>query len=484
MSNMLRPLVSVIVLTSLSACGDDDLPANTASDAGIDASPGESATPSGSATHTTSATASSTNSAPAPSTRDASVADASLDAGSATCEAITAACTGYDDVDGLGNFCLRVSDAADPEECGALSEECLDFCRDDAPPPADAGSVGAEECEEMGDRCHDLDVGHGLANLCHETGHTGNPAWCTAIFDECNALCGHLEPSDGGTDASTADASTDGGGATQSVTLNFRASFGDQEFACGQEYADQGTPSTLITPQDLRFYVSNVRLVNEQGAEVPLTIEERSPFQGGGVALLDFEDASGACQNGTPDTNSTVTGSVPAGSYSGVKFSTSVPADLNHQDPTTLPAPLQAGGMTWGWLYGYKFLKVEVLQVLTPQLTDAGPDASAPVPGAGLLHLGSTGCSNQVEADAGDDFAAPPTTACGSPNRNEIELTGFDPEANVIVADIAQLFSATDLTTASFCHSSGDPCPSLFESAGVDFDTGEALDVQTLFSVE
>jgi uncharacterized repeat protein (TIGR04052 family) len=491
MNRMLRPLVSVVVLASVGACGDDDTPSNGGpeKDAGVDASPGTSASQLTSAKPTsTSAQASTASSADASFDLDASASDASTDGGANSCGSIAAACAEFDDVDGLGNLCLRASAGADAEVCGALSDECLDFCQENAPPIIDAG-IAAGACEAMGDRCHDLDDGHGLGSLCHDTGHAGNAVWCAAIYDECTALCGHSEPDhDGGPDASASDAG-DGNAPSQSVTLNFRALFGDQDFACGQEYTDQGTPPTVVTPQDFRLYISDVRLINSEGVEVPFSIEERSPFQGGGVALLDFEDGSGACLNGNSEMNSTVTGTVPVGSYTGVVFSTSVPTALNHQDPTTLPAPLQAGNMTWGWLYGYKFIKAEVLQVLpvsdaTDAGSDASADASAPIPGAGLFHLGSTGCSNETVADAGDDFGAPPAMTCTYPNRNRVELLGFNAAEDVIVADVAELFASTDLTTISMCHSFGEACSGLFENSGVDFATGAALDSQSLFRAE
>jgi uncharacterized repeat protein (TIGR04052 family) len=270
----------------------------------------------------------------------------------------------------------------------------------------------------------------------------------------------------------------------QTVTLDFKAVFGDEEFACGQLYADQGTPPTLVTPQDLRFYVTDVRLINADGDEIPLSIEENAPYQGGGVALLDFEDGTGSCINGDSATNATLTGSIAAGDYVGIAFSTAVPVELNHADPTTLPGPLQAGAMTWGWLFGYKFFVAEVAQVLTETETvDAGADAAAPVAGLGLVHLGSTECVNEFGADAGSDFAAPPSTACGKQNRNQIYLPDFTLDSSIVV-DLSALFGATDLTSVSMCHSSGDACPSMFESAGISFESGDALSEQTLFAVQ
>ena len=151
-----------------------------------------------------------------------------------------------------------------------------------------------------------------------------------------------------------------------------------------------------------------------------------------------------------------------------------VPDALNHGDPLTAPAPLQLGAMTWGWLYGFKFVKAE--------LSAVGAPSGDAAPGLGLLHLGSVGCTNAT--DAGDNFNAPPTVACGQPNHNEIHLSGFDPSSSSIVADIGALFLATDLSQDNQCHSEGTACPPLFSALGLSYATGAVLPSQGLYRVE
>ncbi len=271
------------------------------------------------------------------------------------------------------------------------------------------------------------------------------------------------------------------GAQMEKVTLNFRAQVGDELFACGEKYADQGSSEVEVTPQDFRFYVSAVRLINSDGEEVPVTLDDRSPWQSPEVALLDFEDGTGSCKNGNPQLNATITGTVPEGEYSGVVLSTAVPLDLNHADPTTLPDPLQAGGMTWGWLFGYKFIRAELLATAAP--------VGEAAPGAGIFHLGSTGCDNTPKGEGGEggtgpDSSGPPSVDCAKQNRNEIHLKKFDPESDVIVADIGAMMAGTDLSKASMCHSGGASCDAYFESVGVDFASGDALKKQTAFRVE
>lgn len=281
---------------------------------------------------------------------------------------------------------------------------------------------------------------------------------------------------DAGAGGSTVDGGGGGsdGGAPMTVTLRFKATVGDMPFACGTTYT-AGKTATSVRPRDFRFYVQSVRLIDDHDEEVPVALDDRSPWQTKDVALLDFEDGSAECADGNPDMNSVVTGTVPAGAYKGIVFVNGVPEALNHVDPLQAPAPLQAGAMTWGWLYGFKFVKAELGATAAP-VGDAGV-------GLGLLHVGSVGCDNSV--DGGDpDFNQPPTVSCSQPNRNEVRLDGFDPAKSTIVADVGAIFAQTDLSLDQQCHSADAPCPPMFAAVGLDATTGAKLPTQAVYHVQ
>ena len=122
------------------------------------------------------------------------------------------------------------------------------------------------------------------------------------------------------------------------VTLNFAAAVNGADFACGTSYADVGTSATEITPVDFRFYVHGVELINADGSAEEVELDENT-WQRDGVVLLDFENGSGPCVNGTAATNTAITGSVPAGDYTGIRFVLGVSEDLNHADQTTARRP-------------------------------------------------------------------------------------------------------------------------------------------------
>jgi uncharacterized repeat protein (TIGR04052 family) len=252
---------------------------------------------------------------------------------------------------------------------------------------------------------------------------------------------------------------------TDAVRLRFVARVGSEPFACGSTY--RTSSGEEFTPADLRLFVQDVALIDSAGAEQPVALDVRAPWQIDDVALIDFEDGSAACLAGTREQNLEVSGQVPAGDYRGIVFSNGVPEAHNHADPSRLPPPLQAGSMSWGWLSGYRFLMAEIAG--TANIGDAG------APGSALLHVGSTACSGSPSAGG---------IACSKPNRNRVRLPDFDPDSDAVVIDLAELFADMDLATVTTCHSSGEDCAPLFERIGIDLTNGSPSDGQRIYRVE
>jgi uncharacterized repeat protein (TIGR04052 family) len=255
--------------------------------------------------------------------------------------------------------------------------------------------------------------------------------------------------------AATLAACSDAGGATeptgpQSVALRFAAEVNGQPFSCARSYPAVGTTNSTIQPLDFRFYVHNVRLVTRNGQEVPLTMPDNI-WQRGGVALLDFENQTGTCTGGTADTNAVVSGTVPAGDYTRVRFTLGLPFALNHQDAATAPAPFNYTSLWWSWAGGYKFARLDFASTGQPQ--------------GWFIHLGSTGCN----AAAGNQA---PTT-CTEPNRVEVALDNFDVARNVVVADVGRVVAQNNVDVnaggARGCMSGlTDPeCPAVLSAFGI-----------------
>ncbi|OLP15900.1 metallo-mystery pair system four-Cys motif protein [Leptolyngbya sp. 'hensonii'] len=276
---------------------------------------------------------------------------------------------------------------------------------------------------------------------------------------------------------------------TQPVTLRFLAKVGKQPVSCGATYR-LGKPATHQTLTDFRFYISEVALIDARGKTVPVALEQDSKWQYQTVALLDFENKTGACANGTPELRDRIIGTVPTGTYTGLKFTLGVPASLNHADTALAPSPLNLTSLWWNWQSGYKFLRIDLksadpmpMMKHHPQKPEAKGAGQGEAGIAGFpIHLGSTGCHGGSTSEK--------PMGCSNPNRASVRLTGFNPEKNVVVLDLAELVSKSPLNhnqpkTSPGCMS--DPadrdCIGIMASLGLPF-MGKPASPQTIFRIE
>lgn len=280
----------------------------------------------------------------------------------------------------------------------------------------------------------------------------------------------------------------------EDVAIRFAAVAGTAPVSCAQPIAGLGTTSATARLRDLRFYISNVRLITARGRAVPVT-PARNAFNAtkgaNRTTLIDLENGAGACAGeGDRRTNAVVRGTVPEGDYVGARMYMGVPFPLNHSDIVGAPAPLSLAGMAWSWQSGRKFAKIELVD-------PAGPGGGAhhqvanawSTPGF-FVHLGSTGCTGNPATGA--------TTDCTGSNRMAIRFNRFDPAKQKIAIDLKALAAGNDITVnragAPGCMSGGtDPeCDGVMRVAmGLDWKadgtgTGQPVNHgahQTLFRV-
>lgn len=230
---------------------------------------------------------------------------------------------------------------------------------------------------------------------------------------------------------------------TQPVTIKFAGEFAGKPFACTGKVDSIGATKAAVTPTDFRLYVSNVALIKADGTTVPVILDQDGKWQHKSVALLDFETGAGNCMNGTSETRDVVTGTVPAGQYKGLKLTVGVPFELNHNDPTLAPSPLNLTSMFWTWQGGYKFIKIDMMTGNAPVMPAKSDGHAAPKPGeqpaAGgfSIHLGSTMCQAPSRTSA--------PSACANSNRIDLSFDGFDLTKNVVVFDPAALLTGVDV---------------------------------------
>lgn len=226
------------------------------------------------------------------------------------------------------------------------------------------------------------------------------------------------------------------------VKLQFAAYAGTTPIQCGTAVAALGSKSSAAQIQDLRFYISNVKLLKADGSSVALTLSatDNNNYQGtDSVSLITLSQKGvGSCTAGTA-LNKLIQGTVPAGQYVGVTMTLGVPFSLNHlnsTDPAT-PAVLRSDvnpGMSWNWRGGRKFTKVEL------QSTDTGNPVT-------LLHLGATGC-------VGDPANGIAISSCTASNRVPVTFSTFNPNTQAIALDVKTLFASADFSVANSCMSS------------------------------
>jgi uncharacterized repeat protein (TIGR04052 family) len=254
--------------------------------------------------------------------------------------------------------------------------------------------------------------------------------------------------------------------ADQKVTVRFQGMVGAEKFACGRTYSGIGTTSSKLSPRDFRFYIQDLALVDDTGKPVPVQLDQDGKWQLDDLALLDFENGAGGCVNGTPDINDRITGTVPEGRYSGLRFTLGVPFNKNHTDLTVQPPPLNLTALAWVWNAGRKFARLDF--------------SSTGMPRGYAIHLGSTGCTPS-------DVKTAPPAQCSSPNRAQIELAGFDSRTDVVFADLGALLKDSNIDTnrektAAGCMS--DPqdadCAPIFSHLGLPF-AGNPAGKQSFF---
>jgi uncharacterized repeat protein (TIGR04052 family) len=252
---------------------------------------------------------------------------------------------------------------------------------------------------------------------------------------------------------------------------------------CGTAINNLGSGAVSAQLKDLRFYISNVKLLTADGTEVPLTLAANDDWNltagADSVSLIDLEDGTGSCAGGTAATNSSIRGTVPAGNYVGVKMTMGVPFALNHTDYATATKPMDVQALAWSWQSGRKFAKIEV--------TDPAGATGTWTAKTFNMHLGSTGCTGNP--------ATGTTASCSTPNRMDVKIASFNSGTQKIALDVQALLAGTNITVnqagAAGCMSGGtDPeCLNVFNALAIDWKadgTGTGLPVnggaaQTLF---
>ncbi len=195
------------------------------------------------------------------------------------------------------------------------------------------------------------------------------------------------------------------------VDIAVSAQYGEGKLNCDERTSD-------ITLTDLRLFVYDLHLIGIDGSELPVSLVADDQWQTSNTALIDLEDGTGNCLNGTAGTNTLLRARYAGTAGKGLIFRIGVPETLNHANPLLAAPPLSDSAMHWHWTTGYKFMRAGV------KTADDGF----------FLHLGSSRCERTVENGI----------RCRDSNRPEIRVVDFVPGDGLVI-DLAVLFQGIDL---------------------------------------
>ncbi len=253
------------------------------------------------------------------------------------------------------------------------------------------------------------------------------------------------------------------------VELVFRAYADQAPLGCDTWITQFGPKKDVaLQVKDFRFFVSNIRMITEEGEEVRLNMINDGKWQYNNIALLDFENGTGECrEKGTPETNTVVRGNIKGQKFKELVFNLGIPKEYNHTDNASMPSPLNLGAMFWSWQSGYKFARFDFV---------TNGNASEKF---WFIHLGSTGCTSIAKS-------MPPSKPCLRPNLPEIHIKDFNLDQNAIVLDLNRFLQGLVPETCMSDPSNG-ACATLFERLGMSLETGacfEGCGGQQIFSKE
>lgn len=140
------------------------------------------------------------------------------------------------------------------------------------------------------------------------------------------------------------------------VTLEFNNTFKNITIILGNATSTSATANTSAAGQvhhfsELKYVISNIRLVKDNGNEVPYNVNDLDK----GAAVINQAKIASL---------SYVLSNIPSGTYTQIKFGLGIKLEQNTLDQLRFPNFYAAAGandtaMHWEWGSGYRFTKIE-----------------------------------------------------------------------------------------------------------------------------
>ena len=156
--------------------------------------------------------------------------------------------------------------------------------------------------------------------------------------------------------ALTSCSSDDNNSVANNVTLEFNNTFENTSIVLGGANSTSATATTSANGQlhhfsELKYVISNIRLVKNDGTEIPYNINDLDK----GATVID---------QSRPETLRYILNNIPAGTYMQIKFGLGIKTELNNLNQVRFPNFYATAGannteMMWEWGAGYRFTKIE-----------------------------------------------------------------------------------------------------------------------------
>lgn len=144
--------------------------------------------------------------------------------------------------------------------------------------------------------------------------------------------------------------------ASNSVTLQFNNTFKNERIILGDANSTQASTNTSTSGQvhsfsELKYVISNIRLVKTDGTEVSYNSS-------------DLDEGAAVIDQSKPVTLGYMLTNIPYGDYKQLKFGLGIKKELNTLDEVRFPVFYATAGandtkMMWEWGAGYRFTKIE-----------------------------------------------------------------------------------------------------------------------------
>jgi len=140
------------------------------------------------------------------------------------------------------------------------------------------------------------------------------------------------------------------------ITLHFNNTFKDKTIVLGDAASTTATANTSAEGQihhfsELKYVISNIRLVKVDGGEIPYNIN-------------NLDKGATVVNHAKPQTLDYLLSDIPVGEYKQIKFGLGIKWELNTLDQIKFPKFYAEAGandteMMWQWATGYRFTKIE-----------------------------------------------------------------------------------------------------------------------------